>query len=68
MLISEEQQLSFRDDGYFILENVIPSEQVDGLREECQRYIDRYDAEDGGQGRDRPGDSITTRSAISSVG
>ena len=45
MQITEAQRLNFRNEGYFILENVIPSAQVVGLREECQRYIDRYDAE-----------------------
>ena len=45
MLITEEQRLSFRNEGYFFLDNVIPPAQVEGLREECQRYIDSYDAE-----------------------
>ncbi|MYC96364.1 MAG: phytanoyl-CoA dioxygenase family protein [Caldilineaceae bacterium SB0661_bin_32] len=45
MHITEEQRRQYRKEGYFFLENAIPAEQVEGLREECQRYIDRYDAE-----------------------
>ena len=45
MHISEEQRAQYRNEGYFFLENAIPADQVEGLREECQRYIDRYDAE-----------------------
>ncbi len=45
MHISEEQRCQYRNEGYMFLENAIPHEQVEGLRDECQRYIARYDAE-----------------------
>ena len=45
MQITEEQRDQYRNEGYLFLENAIPAEQVEGLRQECQRYIDRYDAE-----------------------
>ena len=45
MHITQEQRNQYRTEGYLILENVIPEEQVEGLRQECQRYIERYDAE-----------------------
>ena len=45
MHITQEQRNQYRTEGYLILENVIPEEQAEGLRQECQRYIERYDAE-----------------------
>ncbi len=45
MHIAEELRDQYRREGYMFLENVIPEEQVEGLRQECQRYIARYDAE-----------------------
>ena len=45
MLITEEQIQQFRTEGYFILEGVIPTEVVEGLRSECQQYIDERDRE-----------------------
>lgn len=45
MQITEEQRNQYRNEGYVILESVIPAAQVEGLRQECQHYIDRYDAE-----------------------
>lgn len=35
----------YRRDGFFILESVIPQSALDGLREECHRYIDKFDRE-----------------------
>ena len=67
MQITEAQRMNFRTEGYFILENVIPSAQVEGLREECQRYIDRYDAEMEAKGVTYK-ELTTTRNAISLAG
>lgn len=43
--ITAEQQVQYRQEGYFILERAIDSDALEGLRAECQRYIDRYEAE-----------------------
>jgi ectoine hydroxylase-related dioxygenase (phytanoyl-CoA dioxygenase family) len=43
--ISLEQQRQFREEGFCILENGIPPDDVTMLREECQAAIDRIDAE-----------------------
>jgi ectoine hydroxylase-related dioxygenase (phytanoyl-CoA dioxygenase family) len=45
MLVSPENIAQFRKEGYFILEGVIPAPALEGLRAECQRYIDKFDAE-----------------------
>lgn len=44
-MITPEQLQQYRKDGYFILEKVMTNEQLEGLRDECQRYIDKFDAE-----------------------
>jgi ectoine hydroxylase-related dioxygenase (phytanoyl-CoA dioxygenase family) len=50
MHISHTQKEQYRTEGYFILESVIPADQLEGLRVECQRYIDAYNAEMEAQG------------------
>jgi ectoine hydroxylase-related dioxygenase (phytanoyl-CoA dioxygenase family) len=45
MLVTPENIAQFRKDGYFVLESVMPAAVIDGLRTECQRYIDKFDAE-----------------------
>ncbi len=45
MLITPEQIKQFHEQGFFILEKVMTDEQLEGLRAECQRYIDKYEAE-----------------------
>jgi ectoine hydroxylase-related dioxygenase (phytanoyl-CoA dioxygenase family) len=45
MLVTPAQIQQYRDEGYFILESVIPPAVVAGLQAECQRYIDRFDAQ-----------------------
>lgn len=45
MLVTPENITQFNKDGYFVLESVIPADVVEGLRAECQRYIDIFDAE-----------------------
>jgi ectoine hydroxylase-related dioxygenase (phytanoyl-CoA dioxygenase family) len=43
-LITEEQKQQYKDEGYFILERVIPDEHLELLRGECQRFIDLENA------------------------
>ena len=45
MNITPEQIAQFHEKGYFILERAMTDEQLAGLREECQRYIDKFEAE-----------------------
>ena len=45
MQITAEQIAQFHEKGYFILERAINNEQLEGLREECQRYIDKFERE-----------------------
>jgi ectoine hydroxylase-related dioxygenase (phytanoyl-CoA dioxygenase family) len=35
----------FREDGFFVLENVVPEHDLQALRDECQRFIDERDEE-----------------------
>ena len=42
--ITEDQRTRFAEDGYFILESVIPGHFLELLRSECQAAIDRGDA------------------------
>src|SRR5258708_3637009 len=51
-LITEEQKKQYQDEGYFILESVIPPEHLELLREECQRFIDRIHREMDAAGTD----------------
>jgi ectoine hydroxylase-related dioxygenase (phytanoyl-CoA dioxygenase family) len=44
-VIGEEQERRFREEGYFVLERVIPDEHLEALRSECQRFIEERDAE-----------------------
>jgi ectoine hydroxylase-related dioxygenase (phytanoyl-CoA dioxygenase family) len=43
--ITEQQKKQYRDEGYFILERVIPEDHLEMLREECQNFINKIDAE-----------------------
>jgi len=45
MLITPAQKEQYQKEGYFILENAMTQEQLDGLRQECQHYIEKFDAE-----------------------
>lgn len=45
MNITSVQKTQYQQEGYFILENVMTQEQLAGLRQECQRYIEKFDAE-----------------------
>jgi hypothetical protein len=43
--ITTEHVRAFRDDGFFVLESVLPHTEVELLRGECQRFIDERDRE-----------------------
>ena len=43
--VTDEHLRRFRDDGFFVLENVIPQHDLQALRDECQRFIDERDEE-----------------------
>ena len=43
--ITDAQKQQFRDEGYFILENIVPQEHLQLLRDECQAFIDGINAE-----------------------
>lgn len=43
--ISDEQIAQYRQEGYFILESVIPADHLAMLREECGRFLDITHAE-----------------------
>ncbi len=45
MKITKQQIDQFNNEGFFILERVISEDQIEGLRAECQRYIDKYEQE-----------------------
>ncbi|MCW8130499.1 MAG: phytanoyl-CoA dioxygenase family protein [Planctomycetota bacterium] len=51
--ITEEQKRQYREEGFFILKNVIPPEHLQILREECQASIERINAE-----MDRKGENV----------
>lgn len=50
--ITEAHRQQYRDEGYFILEGVIPPDHVEMLREECARYIKIIEDEMDRQGKD----------------
>ena len=43
--ITEQQKEQYQNEGYFILERVIPEEHLEMLRDECSRFIALMDAE-----------------------
>jgi len=45
MQITAEQIEQFQTKGYFILERAMSEEQLAGLRDECQRYVDKFERE-----------------------
>lgn len=44
MMISASQQEQYRNEGYMILNGVIPTDMLTMLREECSYYLGYYDA------------------------
>jgi ectoine hydroxylase-related dioxygenase (phytanoyl-CoA dioxygenase family) len=53
--ISDAQRQQFRQEGYFILERVIPDHFLELLRGECQDFVDRKDAEMEAEGAQQQG-------------
>ena len=45
MNITDEQKQQFQEEGYFILENVIPEPLLELLRGECGTFIRQMDAD-----------------------
>jgi ectoine hydroxylase-related dioxygenase (phytanoyl-CoA dioxygenase family) len=43
--ITTEHVRRFRDEGFFVLESVLPQTELELLRSECQRFIDERDRE-----------------------
>lgn len=54
-LISPEQIRQFHEEGYFILEKVIPDEVLEAVRSECTRFIEEKDREMEAKGVDHLG-------------
>jgi ectoine hydroxylase-related dioxygenase (phytanoyl-CoA dioxygenase family) len=52
-LVTEIQKQQFKDEGYFILENVLPEEHLELLRNNCQDFIKGIDDEMTAKGVDR---------------
>ena len=52
LVITDEQKQQYQEEGYFILENAIPPEQLEILREECQRGIEDIHTEMDRLGQD----------------
>ena len=44
-LITPEHARSFRDEGFFVLESILPASNLELLSGECQRFIDERDHE-----------------------
>ena len=51
-VVSEAQKQQFMNEGYMLLENVIPPDHLAMLREECAIYMDKINAEMDAQGVD----------------
>ena len=51
-VINERQREQFREEGYFLLEGVIPDDHLALLRGECERFIDKMDARMDAEGTD----------------
>src|SRR5438477_12993763 len=48
--ISDEQKQQYKTEGYCILERVIPPDQLEMLRDQCQHFIDVINAEMDAEG------------------
>jgi ectoine hydroxylase-related dioxygenase (phytanoyl-CoA dioxygenase family) len=44
-LITSKHARRYRDEGFFVLESVVPASDLEALRGECQRFIDERDRE-----------------------
>ena len=53
--ITDAQKQQYRDEGYFVLENAIPAEHLQAMRDACQQKMDELDAEMDRLGVDKLG-------------
>ena len=53
--VTEQQRQQFREEGYFVLKNVVPVGHLELLRDHCQEFIDDADAEMDAKGVTRSG-------------
>lgn len=44
-IVSDQQRQQFQEEGYFILEKVVPDDHLQMLREECAFFVDQADRE-----------------------
>ena len=44
MMVSEEQQRQFRDEGYFVLPEALSAAELGDLQSACQHYMDEFDS------------------------
>ncbi len=54
-LITDAQKQLFKDEGYMLLESVIPAEHLELMRNKCQGFIDQADADMTAKGVERMG-------------
>jgi ectoine hydroxylase-related dioxygenase (phytanoyl-CoA dioxygenase family) len=54
-VVTETQKQQFRDEGYFVLERIVPEEHLQLMRDNCQEFLDAADAEMTSKGVDRLG-------------
>lgn len=54
-LIADAQKQLFQDEGYMLLERVVPDEHLQLMRDRCQGFMDQMDAEMTAKGVDRIG-------------
>jgi len=52
IIITEEQKKQYRDEGFFILRDVVPQEWIETIRKECEECIREQEAEMDRQGTD----------------
>src|SRR3954466_753732 len=52
-MITDEQRQAYEREGWFVLEGVLEDAELADLRGECQRFIDKRDAEMDAAGSDR---------------
>jgi len=54
-VVTEAQKQNFKEEGFFMLERCVPEEHLQLMRDKCQGFIDRADAEMTAQGVQRSG-------------
>ncbi len=53
--ITDAQKQQYQDEGYFVLEGVVPPSSLEDLRSECQHFMDDMDARMEREGVDKMG-------------